>query len=127
MFWFMVDCKSINCIPRVFLAAGIYQLSTPHPLSLPFSLPPYLLFLPLSLPSFPYFHSLPSHTQDLDIPIKRGTFIEYRTGTLNISPIGRNCNTEERNAFEVRRREERGQEGQVEGGGTCGYTASARN
>lgn len=33
---------------------------------------------------------------DLDIPIKRGTFIEYRTGMLNISPIGRNCSQEER-------------------------------
>lgn len=37
---------------------------------------------------------------DLDIPIKRGTFIEYRTGMLNVSPIGRNCSREERNAFE---------------------------
>lgn len=26
---------------------------------------------------------------DLDIPIKRGTFIEFRTGMLNVSPIGR--------------------------------------
>jgi hypothetical protein len=25
---------------------------------------------------------------DLDIPIKRGTFIEFRTGMLNVSPIG---------------------------------------
>ena len=38
---------------------------------------------------------------DLDIPIKRGTFIEYRKGMLNISPIGRNCSQEERiNFFE---------------------------
>ena len=37
---------------------------------------------------------------ELDIPIKRGTFIEYRAGMLNISPIGRNCNKEERNAYE---------------------------
>ncbi len=37
---------------------------------------------------------------DLDIPIKRGTFIEYRTGMLNVSPIGRNCSREERDAFE---------------------------
>ena len=37
---------------------------------------------------------------DLDIPQKRGTFIEFRKGMLNISPIGRNCNREERNAFE---------------------------
>ena len=36
---------------------------------------------------------------DLDIPIKRGTFIEYRKGMLNISPIGRNCSQEERIAF----------------------------
>lgn len=36
----------------------------------------------------------------MDIPIKRGTFIEYRKGMLNVSPIGRNCSREERNAFE---------------------------
>lgn len=36
---------------------------------------------------------------DLDIPIKRGTFIEYRLGMLNISPIGRNCSQEERISF----------------------------
>lgn len=28
-----------------------------------------------------------------------GTFIEFRNGMLNISPIGRNCTQEERNAF----------------------------
>lgn len=28
---------------------------------------------------------------DLDIPIKRGTFIEFRNGMLNVSPIGRKC------------------------------------
>jgi len=37
---------------------------------------------------------------DLDIPIKRGTFIEYRSGMLNVSPIGRNCSQEEREEFE---------------------------
>jgi Eukaryotic phosphomannomutase len=37
---------------------------------------------------------------DLDIPIKRGTFIEFRNGMINISPIGRNCSQEERMAFE---------------------------
>jgi len=36
---------------------------------------------------------------DLDIPIKRGTFIEFRNGMINISPIGRNASIEERNAF----------------------------
>lgn len=34
---------------------------------------------------------------DLDLPVKRGTFIEFRSGMLNISPIGRNCSREERN------------------------------
>jgi len=37
---------------------------------------------------------------DLDIPIKRGTFIEFRMGMLNVSPIGRNCSQEEREEFE---------------------------
>ena len=37
---------------------------------------------------------------DIEIPQKRGTFIEYRNGMLNISPIGRNCSRDERNAFE---------------------------
>merc|ERR1712166_1158469 len=37
---------------------------------------------------------------DLDIPVKRGTFLDYRNGMMNISPIGRNCSKEERNEFE---------------------------
>jgi len=37
---------------------------------------------------------------DIDIPIKRGTFIEYRNGMFNVSPIGRNCSQEEREDFE---------------------------
>uniref|UniRef100_A0A2M4AGH6 Phosphomannomutase n=1 Tax=Anopheles triannulatus TaxID=58253 RepID=A0A2M4AGH6_9DIPT len=36
---------------------------------------------------------------DLELPIKRGTFIEFRNGMLNVSPIGRNCSTEERKQF----------------------------
>ena len=36
----------------------------------------------------------------LEIPIKRGTFIEFRNGMINISPIGRNCSQIERNDFE---------------------------
>ena len=38
---------------------------------------------------------------NLEIPIKRGTFIEFRSGMLNISPIGRNCSREERNEYEI--------------------------
>ncbi|THG04567.1 hypothetical protein TEA_028227 [Camellia sinensis var. sinensis] len=37
---------------------------------------------------------------NLDIPIKRGTFIEFRSGMLNVSPIGRNCSQEKRDEFE---------------------------
>mmetsp|Transcript_41582 Transcript_41582/g.67476 ORF Transcript_41582/g.67476 Transcript_41582/m.67476 type:complete len:247 (-) Transcript_41582:75-815(-) len=37
---------------------------------------------------------------DLDIPVKRGTFIEFRAGLINISPIGRNCSQSERDDFE---------------------------
>jgi len=40
------------------------------------------------------------HIAKLDIPVKRGTFLEYRNGMMNISPVGRNCSKEERNEFE---------------------------
>ena len=36
---------------------------------------------------------------DLDIPIKRGTFVEFRNGMVNISPIGRNASQQERLDF----------------------------
>ena len=42
---------------------------------------------------------------ELDIPIKTGTFLELRTGILNVSPIGRNCTQEEREAFVVYNKE----------------------
>ena len=37
----------------------------------------------------------------INVPVKRGTFIEYRNGMLNVSPIGRACSREERNDFEA--------------------------
>lgn len=37
---------------------------------------------------------------EMDIPVQRGTFIELRNGMFNISPIGRNCNQQERDEFE---------------------------
>ncbi|KAK3911951.1 Phosphomannomutase [Frankliniella fusca] len=37
---------------------------------------------------------------EIELPVKRGTFVEFRTGMLNICPIGRSCSREERNAFE---------------------------
>lgn len=36
----------------------------------------------------------------ITLPVKRGTFVEFRAGMLNISPIGRSCSQEERDAFE---------------------------
>lgn len=40
------------------------------------------------------------YISELDIPVMRGTFIEFRNGMLNVSPIGRNCNQQERDDFE---------------------------
>lgn len=37
---------------------------------------------------------------DLDIPVKRGTFVEFRNGMINVSPIGRNASTQERLDFQ---------------------------
>ncbi|GAA5954598.1 hypothetical protein JCM3765_003826 [Sporobolomyces pararoseus] len=37
---------------------------------------------------------------DMEIPIKRGTFMEFRNGMVNISPIGRNASVKERDEFE---------------------------
>merc|ERR1711865_521895 len=37
---------------------------------------------------------------DIEIPVKRGTFIEFRNGMLNISPVGRNCSQAERDSFD---------------------------
>jgi len=33
---------------------------------------------------------------ELEIPVKRGTFIEFRNGMLNICPVGRSCSRPER-------------------------------
>ena len=36
---------------------------------------------------------------NLDIPVKRGTFIEFRNGMINLCPVGRSCSQEERMQF----------------------------
>lgn len=38
---------------------------------------------------------------NIDLPKRRGTFIEFRNGMINVSPIGRNASTAERNEFEA--------------------------
>ncbi|KAL3423845.1 phosphomannomutase [Phlyctema vagabunda] len=40
------------------------------------------------------------YVADLDIPVKRGTFVEFRNGMINVSPIGRNASVEERNQYQ---------------------------
>ncbi|KAF0298423.1 putative phosphomannomutase [Amphibalanus amphitrite] len=37
----------------------------------------------------------------VQLPLKRGNFIEFRNGMINISPIGRSCSQAERDAFVV--------------------------
>ncbi len=42
-----------------------------------------------------------SELSKIDLPVKRGTFIELRNGLVNICPVGRSCSQEERDAFET--------------------------
>ncbi|KAL8811429.1 MAG: hypothetical protein Q9200_001808 [Gallowayella weberi] len=39
------------------------------------------------------------YISEIDCPVKRGTFVEFRNGMINVSPIGRNATIEERLAF----------------------------
>jgi phosphomannomutase len=36
----------------------------------------------------------------IELPVKRGTFLELRTGMLNVCPVGRSCTQKERDEFE---------------------------
>lgn len=51
---------------------------------------------------------------DLDIPVRTGTFIEFRNGMINISPVGRNASTQERNEYEKFDKEHKIRETMVE-------------
>jgi len=48
----------------------------------------------------PLINFILHYIADMDIPVKRGTFIEFRNGMINVSPVGRNCSQEERDEFE---------------------------
>jgi phosphomannomutase len=39
------------------------------------------------------------HIAGLDLPVMRGTFVEFRNGMINVSPIGRNASLQERLDF----------------------------
>jgi phosphomannomutase len=50
----------------------------------------------------------------MDLPIKRGSFIELRESMVNISPVGRSCSREERKEFVEHDRKSRCREALVE-------------
>ncbi|CAL4089234.1 unnamed protein product [Meganyctiphanes norvegica] len=39
------------------------------------------------------------YMSELSLPVKRGTFIEFRSGLINVCPVGRSCSQEERDQF----------------------------
>ncbi|KAF7635754.1 Phosphomannomutase [Meloidogyne graminicola] len=39
------------------------------------------------------------YMSEIELPFKRGTFIEYRNGMINVCPCGRSCTQEERMSF----------------------------
>ena len=39
------------------------------------------------------------YMSELELPAKRGTFVEFRTGLINLCPVGRSCSYEERLQF----------------------------
>jgi phosphomannomutase len=47
----------------------------------------------------PFINFCLSYLSKLKLPAKRGTFIEWRTGMLNVSPVGRACSQQEREEF----------------------------
>jgi phosphomannomutase len=81
-----------------FLLHSIADIDIPVKVQVSFFLLIFLLFLFSSLIIILFFLFF------LVPPVphpKRGTFIEFRTGMINASPIGRNCSLAERKAFEI--------------------------
>ncbi|KAL3109368.1 hypothetical protein niasHT_015213 [Heterodera trifolii] len=39
------------------------------------------------------------YMSDIELPLKRGNFVEHRNGMINVSPIGRSCSQSERDQF----------------------------
>lgn len=50
----------------------------------------------------------------LTLPVKRGTFIEFRNGLINVCPVGRSCSQAERDQFAAYDKEHRIRENFVE-------------
>ncbi len=62
---------------------------------------PGLIFLSQSSPVYVYINTIfvLQHNTYGIFMVLRGTFIEFRNGMLNVSPIGRSCSQEERIEF----------------------------
>lgn len=41
----------------------------------------------------------------IEVPVKRGNFIDFRKGMINVSPVGRSCSLQERLEFDKFNRE----------------------
>ena len=39
------------------------------------------------------------YMSQLTLPVKRGTFVEFRDGLINVCPVGRSCSQSERDQF----------------------------
>nr|SVE75958.1 EOG090X0BFR [Daphnia hispanica] len=46
-----------------------------------------------------FINSALSYMSKLKLPVKRGTFIEFRDGLVNVCPVGRSCSQAERDQF----------------------------
>lgn len=47
------------------------------------------------------------HMSTLQLPVKRGNFIEFRNGLINVCPVGRSCSQVEREQFNAYDKEEK--------------------
>lgn len=46
-----------------------------------------------------FINSALAYMSKLTLPAKRGTFIEFRDGLVNVCPVGRSCSQAERDQF----------------------------
>lgn len=48
-----------------------------------------------------------NYMSKLTLPVKRGNFIEFRSGLINVCPVGRSCSQAERDGFAAYDKEHR--------------------
>lgn len=54
------------------------------------------------------------YMSELILPVKRGTFVEFRTGMINVCPVGRSCSQKERDEFDQYDKQHRIREKMIE-------------